>query len=104
MAGMELPSRAIRDQIASAINIIVQISRFSDGSRKITHVSEVLGMDKDGQIEVKDIFRYKQTNLDENGKVHGEFYATTHIPEFVSELQARGINLNTEIFKIRVKM
>ena len=96
-AGLELPSKAIREQIASAIHIIVQQSRLSDGSRKVTQISEVTGME--GQvITLQDIFVYKQTGLDNEGKVVGRFQATGFVPKFVHGLKARGIELPRGIF------
>ena len=97
-AGLDLPSRAIREQIAGAINMIVQQTRLSDGSRKITYITEVTGME--GQvITMQDIFTYKQTGVDERGKVVGKFVATGFIPRFVEGLQARGIKLPKGIFR-----
>ncbi len=96
-AGLELPSRAIREQMASAIHIIVQLNRLSDGSRRITQISEITGME--GQvITLQDIFIYKQEGLGEDGKVQGRFLATGFVPRFVKDLQARGIALPKGIF------
>ncbi len=72
MSGMELPSKAIREQIASAINIVVQQSRLPDGSRKITSISEITGLEHD-EIVMQELFKFKQTGLDENGKITGLF-------------------------------
>ena len=98
MSGMELPVRAIREQIASAVDIIVQQSRFSDGSRKITHISEVTGMEVD-IISLQDIFYFKQEGFDEDNKVLGRYVATGFIPKFYDELQRRGIPVNMDIFR-----
>jgi septum site-determining protein MinD len=96
-AGLELPSKAIREQIGSAINIIVQQSRLSDGSRKITQVSEVTGME--GQtITLQDIFVFKQEGVTQDHKVRGRFMSTGFVPRFVQDLQSRGIKLPTGIF------
>ena len=101
MSGMELPSRAIREQILSAIDIVVQQSRFSDGSRRNTYVSEVTDINReDGSIQVKDVFVFKQVGLTEDGKVIGYYKATGYIPPFVDELKIRGIHLNMDIFKL----
>ena len=97
MSGLDIPATAIREQIASAINIIVQQTRFSCGSRKITHVSEVTGMEMN-TIQLQDIFVFKQDGFDENGKVAGRFEATGHIPEFYQALMARGIKVDVSIF------
>src|SRR5947199_10125609 len=97
MAGAELPSRAIREQISSAINVIVQQSRLRDGSRKIIAVSEVLGLHGD-QVKVQDIFVFKQTGVSEDGKVQGYFTATGIIPKYFDHLQSSGEGVGKEIF------
>lgn len=97
MAGMDLPVRAIRDQISSAIDLIVQQSRFRDGSRKITHITEVQGMEGD-VIVLQDIFVFKQTGVDENGKVQGRYIATGIRPKFYTRLEEVGIKLDHTIF------
>jgi pilus assembly protein CpaF len=96
MAGMELPSRAIREQIASAINIIIQQNRMRDGTRKITYISEVTGIEGD-QISLQDIFVYKQTGYD-NGKVTGFHTATGAIPKCMEVLVSTGNNLPVTYF------
>ncbi len=88
MAGMELPSRAIREQIASAVNIIIQQNRMRDGSRKITYISELTGIEGD-QISLQDIFVYKQTGF-ENGKVAGMHTATGAVPKVLELLESTG--------------
>ena len=98
MAGMDLPVRAIREQVASAVDIIVQQTRFSDGSRKITHIAEITGMEAD-VITLQDIFYFKQEGFDENNKVKGRFVATGFIPKFYDDLQRRGIPVNMDIFR-----
>ncbi len=97
MAGMDLPTQAIREQIASAINIVVQQSRFPDGSRKITHISEITGMEG-GVIQMQDIFLFKQTGYDEQGRVTGNFIATGQVPEFYEHLRARGLEVDMSLF------
>jgi pilus assembly protein CpaF len=97
MAGAELPSRAIREQISSAINVIVQQSRLRDGTRKIIAVSEVLGLHGD-QVKVQDIFVFKQTGVSEDGKVHGYFTATGIIPKYFDHLQSSGEGVTKELF------
>lgn len=98
MAGMDLPVRAIREQVSSAINIILHQARFSDGSRKVTHISEITGMEGD-IITMQDIFLFRQEGYDESGKVLGEFIATGFIPKFYDELRQRGIEVDLSIFK-----
>ena len=95
MAGMDLPVRAIREQIASAVDLIVQQSRLQDGTRKITHITEVQGMEGD-VIVLQDIFRFDQTGLDPDGKVIGEFRSTGIRPRFYEgRLVAAGIELSS---------
>ncbi|MGI6358028.1 MAG: CpaF family protein [Bacillota bacterium] len=100
MAGMELPVRAIREQIAAAIDLIVQQSRLRDGSRKITHISEVVGMEGD-IITLQDIFVFKQTDRDVAGKVVGEFQPTGIRPRCYDLLQSSGVMLPPELFQAR---
>jgi pilus assembly protein CpaF len=97
MAGMDLPVRAIREQIASAIHLIVAQSRMRDGSRKITHLTEVVGMEGD-KITLQDIFIFKQRGVDEAGRVVGTHEATGILPKFLSIIDAEGIQLSREIF------
>ncbi|MCX6552469.1 MAG: ATPase, T2SS/T4P/T4SS family [Acidobacteria bacterium] len=97
MSGLDLPARAIRDQIAAAVHLIVQQARLPDGSRRITHISEVLGLSEQG-FEVSDIFVFTQTGLTPEGKVIGQFVPTGHVPRFVDKLSRRGIVLPREIF------
>jgi pilus assembly protein CpaF len=91
MAGMDLPIRAIRDQIASAIDIVVQQDRFSDGTRRITAVTEVVGIDEDGRLILEDIFKFNQRGIAEDGTVLGETILTGYIPSFIPDLVNRGI-------------
>ncbi|MEO0074806.1 MAG: ATPase, T2SS/T4P/T4SS family [candidate division WOR-3 bacterium] len=98
MAGMELPSKAIKEQIQSAINFIVQTARLSDGSRKVTHITEITGMEGE-VIATQDIFIFKQEGFDETGKIRGNFFATGNIPKFFERLRERGIPVDMEIFK-----
>jgi len=97
MAGMDLPIRAIREQTSSAIDLIVQQSRLRDGSRKITYITEVLGMEGD-IIVLQDIFRFEQTGVDKGGKVQGAFRATGIRPHFMDKLSAAGQILPDETF------
>lgn len=97
MAGMDLPEHAILEQITSAVQIIVQQSRFGDGSRRITHIAEITGQDS-GVVQMQNIFVFKQQGFDENGKIVGDFEATGRIPEFYETLRDRGITLDMSIF------
>lgn len=97
MAGMDLPVKAIREQIASAVDVVVQQARLRDGSRRITHVTEVQGMEGD-IITLQDIFIFEQSGKDENGKIIGRLKATGIRPKFMDKLSSNGINLPNEIF------
>jgi len=98
MSGMELPSRAIREQIASAIDIVVHESRMSDGSRKVTVISEIVGIEGP-QLVMQDIFEFCQTGLDDRGHVMGYFKPTGSVPTFLEALRARGLELDPVIFQ-----
>lgn len=98
MSGMELPIRAIRDQIASAADIVLQQSRFPDGSRRVTHVSEVTGMEGD-VISMQDIFVFEQQGFDDQGKVVGELKPTGVVPKFYESLTAMGLHSDFSIFQ-----
>ncbi|HBX23170.1 MAG TPA: CpaF family protein [Desulfotomaculum sp.] len=97
MAGMEIPVRAIREQISSAIDLIIQQARMRDGSRKITHITEVQGMEGE-IITLQDLFLYKQTGIDEQGKLKGSFAATGIKPRFIDQFEAYGITLRHDLF------
>ncbi len=91
MSSVDLPSRAIREQISRSINVIVQQTRLADGSRKVTAVAEVLGMDDDGTIDVRTLFEFEKTGVGERGEVLGEFQATGYLPTFLREFLVRGL-------------
>ncbi len=98
MSGMELPSRAIREQIASAVDIIIHESRLADGSRKVTAITEVTGMEGQ-QIVMQDLFTFRQTGVGPDGKITGEFKPTGAMPTFFDTLRSRGIHLDPKIFQ-----
>ncbi len=98
MAGMDLPLKAIREQVASAVNLIVQQTRFGDGSRRITFVTEISGMEVD-IVTMQDVFLFRQEGFDENNKVRGRFIATGFMPRFYEDLQRRGVPVNMNIFR-----
>lgn len=98
MSGVELPSRAIREQIASAVNIIVQESRLADGSRRIVAVSEITGMEGQ-QIVMQDLFVFRQTGVDADGRILGALTATGAMPTFYDTLAARGVSLDPALFQ-----
>jgi pilus assembly protein CpaF len=92
MSGLELPVRAIREQIASSIHVIVQQSRISDGTRKVTAIAEVTGIDRDsGDIETRPIFEYIRTGTGEDGKVKGDFRATGYLPTYLNDFIVMGL-------------
>ncbi|MDX1693503.1 MAG: ATPase, T2SS/T4P/T4SS family [Ketobacteraceae bacterium] len=97
MAGVELPSRAIREQIASAVDILIQQSRLSDGSRKITHIMEVEDIEGDS-IKLKPIFEFVRKGTTPEGKVAGEFRATGYIPHFYRQAREQGLELDFSVF------
>ncbi|AKL97815.1 CpaF family protein [Endomicrobium proavitum] len=98
MSGMELPERSIVSQIASAINVIVQLTRYSDGSRKISSISVLNKTENDKLYEIKPVFRFELTGL-ENGAQKGEFKASGFIPDFIKDASKRGVKIDLEIFK-----
>ena len=98
MSGMELPSKAIRDQIASAVDIIIHEARLSDGSRKVMAISEVTGMEGP-QIVMQDLFVFEQTGIDERGRILGKFRPTGLMPSFYDQLSASGIHIDPRMFQ-----
>ena len=97
MSGMNLPVKAIRDQISSAVNLIVQQTRLMNGSRKITYITEVLGMEGD-VIILQDIFKYEQRGVDAKGQVVGDFVFTGIMPTCLKELKEKGIHVSPSVF------
>lgn len=95
--GADLPVYVIREMISSAVNLIVQLSRFSDGSRKVTYITEMHGQ-KNNEIQSTDLFRYVQTGVDENGKVQGVFAPTGNLPTFFDEFESKGCPVSEEVF------
>ena len=98
MSGMEIPMLATRTQIASSIDLIVQQTRFPCGSRRITSISEVSGMES-GNVQLGEIFSFHQDGVDEQGKIQGHFESTGFIPTFYESLRARGIATDISIFQ-----
>ncbi len=98
MAGMEIPIPAIREYIENAIDIVIQITRLSDGRRKITSICEVTGFEK-GNIKLKEIFSFNQTGITKNGEVIGEFVKHKYKPKVYDKLKSRGINDLKDIFE-----
>jgi pilus assembly protein CpaF len=102
LSGIELPLRAIYEMAASAIQIIVQINRFSDGSRKITAISEMTGRMVDNLPEIKDIFVFNNKGLNAEGKIMGEYEATGYVPKCYDDLVTRGTTLSKTVFNTNV--
>jgi pilus assembly protein CpaF len=98
MAGMDLPVSAIREQIASAVDIVIQQTRFADGTRKISHISEITGMES-GTIQLNDIYLYKQNGFDDEGRVKGAYQATGMVPLFYEDLRERGLQVDMSLFR-----
>ena len=103
MAGFELPLKAMRTQIASAIDLIVQASRLQGGTRKITAISEVVGMEQD-TVVMQDIYRYDKEGVDEHGRAYGKFIATGVRPTFMTRLESSGVRLPASAFRQRVML
>jgi pilus assembly protein CpaF len=103
MGGFELPVKAMRQQVASAIDIIIQANRLQGGPRKVTSISEVMGMEQD-IIIMQDVFRFRQSGIDQNGRAFGQFESTGVRPTFVPKLEAAGIRLPANMFSERVLM
>jgi pilus assembly protein CpaF len=98
MSGIEIPARSARAQISSAINVVIQVSRLSDGRRKLLSLSEITGMEGE-VVTMQEIFRFRQTGVDEDGVVKGRFEATGIRPRFLDQVMAHGINLSSELFR-----
>jgi pilus assembly protein CpaF len=98
MAEINLPDRAIRQQIASAVSVIVQVARLSDGARRVTQISEVTGV-SDDMVTLQDIFVFDRLGIGPNGRVLGRFRATGLRPTFTERLKASGIQLPPNLFE-----
>jgi len=98
-SGIDLPMKAIREQIGSAVHLIVQQTRFACGTRKITAITEVLGLDQDeGVIILQDVFLFKQDGYGPDGRIDGRFQATGYVPKFFRKLQERGLPVSASVF------
>jgi septum site-determining protein MinD len=98
MAGLNLPAKAIKENIGSAVGLIIQQSRLTDGSRKVTYITEVVGMQGE-VISLQDIFVFKQEGLDKKRQVIGHFEPTGFVPKFVEEMEAKGMRISRDLFK-----
>jgi pilus assembly protein CpaF len=103
MANLNIPERAVRHQIASAVHAVIQIARLSDGTRKVITISEITGMDGDG-IGMQDIFSFERTGTDESGKVRGIFRATGVRPQFADRLATAGARLRPALFESKTEV
>lgn len=103
MAGMELPLKVVRQQISAAVDVIVQQSRLPDGSRKVTAITEVAGMEGE-TIVLTDVFKFEQTGISPDGKVQGTLRPTGIRPLFMPRIQAAGLKLGAEIFGVGGEM
>jgi pilus assembly protein CpaF len=103
MSGFELPLKAMRQQIASAVDLIVQANRLQGGPRKITHITEVVGMEQD-TIVMQDIYHYVVEGINESGRAVGRFEATGVRPTFMDRLESAGVRLPASAFRQRTMM
>ncbi len=103
MANLNIPERAIRQQIANAIHAVVQIARLADGSRKVVTVSEITGMDSD-MIAMQEVFVFERSGIDETGHVRGVFHATGCPPHFAERLATAGCRLSPTLFESRLEV
>ena len=97
MSGLDIPITAIREQISSAVNFVIQQTRFPCGSRKITAISEIGGMEQ-GVIQLTDIFTFRTTGFSEDGSVQGTFSATGIVPDFIEQQRRQGVHIDTDLF------
>ena len=98
LSGIELPMRAINEMISSAINIIVHMARYTDGSRKVTGISEITGLDEDGELELREIFHFNQTARSEDGTIQGYYQPLGKPPDIADELIKKGVKLDLGLF------
>ncbi len=103
MSGFELPVKAIRQQVAGAVDVLIQANRLQGGPRRVTHITEVVGMEQD-TVVLQDIYRYVQTGVDENGRAKGHFECTGVRPGFMSRLESAGVRLPASAFRERIML
>src|SRR5438270_2422022 len=103
MANLNIPERAVRHQIASAVHAVIQIARLSDGTRKVINISEITGMDNES-IALQEIFTFDRTGIDETGKVRGIFRATGNRPQFADRLATSGARLRPALFETKAEV
>ena len=97
MTGMDLPLRSMRAQIASALHVVVQLERMSDGRRRLVSLNEITGMEGD-VVTMQEIFRFKRLSTDPDGTIRGEFVASGIRPKFIDEFETRGIEITPDMF------
>ena len=103
MSGFEMPMRAMRQQISSAVDLIIQASRLQGGPRRVTYITEVVGMEQE-TVVLQDIYQYIQEGIDENGRARGRFEATGVRPTFMDRLESCGVRLPASAFRQRVML
>ena len=103
MAGFELPVKAMRSQMASAVDVIIQANRLQGGKRRVTHITEIVGMEQD-TVVMQDIYLYEQDGIDEEGSARGRFVSTGVRPNFMDRLESSGVRLPASAFKQRVML
>ena len=97
MAGMPMTQNSIRAQIASAVRLVLQLQRLRDGTRRVTSISEITGIEGD-VIQLQEIMRFKRTGVEEDGRIRGEFRATGVRPTYMEDMETMGIRLDRSIF------
>jgi len=97
MAGLDMPAKAMREQVASAINVVIQLQRLSDGRRRLVSLQEITGMESD-VVTMQEIFRFKRLSTDDDGTIKGHHVATGIRPKFMQEFETRGIHVSPGIF------
>ena len=99
MTGLDLPQRVVRGQITSAIEVIIQLTRLRDGSRKMVSLVEISGMEANGDVAMTELFRLNRRGFDESGRALGEIIPTGVVPQFMGKLTQGGVNISPAIFK-----
>jgi pilus assembly protein CpaF len=103
MTGFDLPIKAMRQQVASGVDLIIQANRLQGGPRRVTHITEIVGMEQD-TIVMQDIYKYAQTGIDESGRARGHFLATGIRPTFMDRLESAGVRLPSSAFRERIML
>ena len=103
MAGFEMPIKAMRQQMASAVDVIIQTNRLQGGKRRVTHITELVGMEQD-TVVMQDIYLYEQDGIDESGTARGKFIATGVRPNFMDRLESAGVRLPVSAFRQRTML